>query len=379
MHNESLQVMHVISNLQDGGAEGALYRLCVSTPHHKHQVVCMMDEGKYGPLLKAAGVAVHCLHMPQGQPTLGGVLRYWRLLRSQRPQVVQTWMYHADLLGGVLARLSGIRRVYWGLRHSNLDEGTVKRSTIGVAKICAFLSSFVPQRIISCSQQAVTTHVALGYDASKFAVIANGYDLSHFKPNLAVRERLRQEWRVKPDTFLLGMVARFDLQKDHANLLAALGLLNRSGCDFHCVLIGTGMDASNSQVNEWIAGEGLADRVSLLGRRNDIADVMGALDVHVLSSLGEAFPNVLAEAMACGTPCVTTDVGDAALIEGGTGWVVPPQSAQAVADALMAAFKAWLNKPVQWSARQVTVREHILQNFQLDQMCAAYEAVWQES
>lgn len=378
MPNPSLMVMHVISNLNDGGAEGALYRLCLNAKQYRHVVVCMMDEGKYGPMLAAAGVPVHCLNMPQGKPTWQGVRQFWGLLRSLRPNLVQTWMYHADLMGGVLARLSGVRKVYWGIRHSNLSPGTVKRSTIWVASLCASLSRWVPTRIVSCSQQAVATHAAIGYDASRFTVIPNGYDLSRYAPDLAARERLRQEWGIAPHTFLLGLVARFDAQKDHANLLAALGRLKHAGHAFHCMLVGTGMDANHSQLSEWLQREGVADRVTLLGRRNDIPDVMNALDVHVLSSLGEAFPNVLAEAMACGTPCVTTDVGDAALIVGETGWVVPPQNPVALAHGLAQAKTEWETAPSQWQTRQQAARARIVQHFGIEQMAAAYAAAWQE-
>ena len=371
-----LTVMHVISNLNDGGAEAALYRLCVNAVRYRHVVVCMMNEGKYGPLLTAAGISVHYLNMPQSTITLKGVKELFRLLRVQRPDLVQTWMYHADLIGGVVARLSLVSKVYWGVHHSNLSPGTVKRSTIWVAKLCARLSRWVPTRIVSCSQQSVTIHTALGYDASRFTVISNGYDLSLYVPDLAGRKRLRLDWGIAPYTLLLGFVARFDAQKDHANLFAALGHLKRVGINFHCMLVGTGMDATNTQLMEWLQREGVADQVTLLGRRNDIPEVMSALDVHVLSSLGEAFPNVLAEAMACGTPCVTTDVGDAAYIVGDTGWVAPAQNPDALARALAQAKTEWEAAPTLWQTRQREARERIVKHFSIVQMVAAYAAVW---
>lgn len=377
MHKSPLTVMHVISNLYDGGAEGALYRLCLHSPSYKHVVVCMMDEGKYGPMLEAAGVSLHCLRMPQGKPTWQGIVQFWRLLRRLRPDVVQTWMYHADLMGGVMARLSGVRKVFWGIRHANLSPGTVKRSTILVARLCAGLSRWVPKWIVSCSQEAVETHTAVGYDAARFKVIPNGYELSRYAPDLSARDLLRKQWGIGAQTFLLGLVARFDVQKDHANLLAALQHLQQQNASFHCVLVGTGMDTSNAQLQALIQQFDVADKVSLLGRRNDVPDVMNALDVHVLSSLGEAFPNVLAEAMACGTPCVSTQVGDAAYIVGETGWMVPPQNSLALADGLQQALQAWSSSAGLWQARQQAARERIAQHFSIEQMSAAYVAVWE--
>lgn len=374
-----MNILHLITGLSDGGAEAVLYRLCTHDAENRHVVVSMMDEGKYGPLLRAAGVAVHCLGMPRGRVTVRGLWRLWRLLRAERPTVVQTWMYHADLVGGVLARLAGVRAVCWGIHHSNLEPGKSRRATIWVARLDARLSRWVPAAIVCCAAQARDVHVRLGYAAEKFVIIPNGYDVGRFRPDAAARARLRAEWGVPDGVPLLGMVARFDPQKDHANLLAACARLQASGADFAAVLVGTGCDAGNAALVQQLAAAGLTQRVRLLGRRDDVPAVMAALDVHVLSSLGEAFPNVLAEAMACGTPCVTTDVGDAAQIVGETGWVVPPRDAAALAEGIAAALKEWRERPDEWAARRCAARERIVETFGLDRMVQAYRRVWGET
>lgn len=370
-------ILHVITGLNDGGAEGALFRLCNFDQHHLHVVVSLMDAGKYGPLLTQAGISVHCLGMPASKVTMVGLWRLWRLMRQQQPDVVQTWLYHADLIGGVVARLANVRRVVWGIRHSNLTPGTVKRSTILTAKLCAVLSRFVPSHIVCCSQQAAAVHVQIGYEEEKFRIIPNGYHLTQFCPNYEAGEQLIASLGLLRDKPLIGMVARFDAQKDHANLFAALALLVKKGIEFHALLVGTGIDESNEILGSWLKLHQLENKVSLLGRRNDIHAVMNAIDVHVLSSLGEAFPNVLAEAMACGTPCVTTDVGDAALIVGDTGWVVPPSDAEALARGIEAALNA--KKQPDWQDRKLAARQHIEQHFSIERMVAAYNEVWREA
>ncbi len=373
-------VSHVITGLNDGGAEAVMYRLCRADQQNTHVVISLRGEGKYGPLLKTAGIAVHCLNMPRGLLTPAGVWRLARLLRHLHPDVVQTWMYHADLLGGVVARAVGIHSVFWGIRNTDLEKGKTSRATILVARLNAFISRWIPKRIVSCSQKGVVVHQALGYAKDKFRVIPNGYDLSQITPDSHARAALRSTLGIPDGMPLLGIVARFNPQKDHLNLICALGSLKQSGRDFRCLLIGEEMIDANAELVAWLDTHNIRAQVQLLGQRSDISSVMNALDVNVLSSsYGEGFPNVLCEAMACGTPCVTTDVGDAGLIVGKTGWVVPARDAVALAQALTAAIEQKLADPVAWEHRQKEAHLRILNNFSMEKMVERFNLAWVEN
>ena len=201
--------------------------------------------------------------------------------------------------------------------------------------------------------------------------------MGRFKPNSSERNAVRAEFGITGETFVLGMVARFNIQKDHGNLVKALGQLHRRGVQFVCLLIGADIDGGNCILRDWIHEAGISHNVKLLGPRKDIPAIMNALDLHVLSSLGEAFPNVLAESMACGTPCVTTDVGDAAMIVGDHGWVVSSQNAGALAAALEDAHKTFLKNRTEWNIRQSACRSHIMVNFELEGMRERYRQVWE--
>ena len=371
-----MTILHIITGLNDGGAEAVLYRLCTHSRSAEHHVVSLRDLGKYGPLLEAAGIKVSCVNMPRGRVTPSGLLRLYCLLRTVRPEIVQTWMYHADLLGGVLARMARIKLVFWGIHHTTLETGKCSSLTIWVARINAWLSRWIPSRVICCAERARAVHVGLGYDESKFLTVPNGYDLLRFKPDLSSRQRLRSELNIDEGVALIGMVGRFHPQKDHGNLIAALAILKERNRDFCCLLAGTGLTSHNREVRSWIEVEGLGRCVRLLGQRNDIPAVMNALDLHVLASAGEAFPNVLAEAMACGTPCVTTDVGDAATIVGDTGWVVPPRNPNRLADAIEQALAARGDETA-WEARRASARRRIEDNFGIERMVRAYRRAWQ--
>lgn len=375
---EADRIVHVITGLAEGGAEAVLYRLCTHDVPTRHVVVSLMDEGKYGPRLRAAGVTVYCLQMPRGRVTGRGLRQLWRIIREECPSVVQTWMYHADLLGGLVARLAGVSRICWGVHNSELAPGKSRRSTIWIARVNALLSRWVPESIVCCARRAQVTHERLGYKPKHWALIPNGYEVEVFRPDSWVRGRLRTQLGIPDDLPLLGTVARFDPQKDHATLLHALGLLARQGIRFHCVLVGRDMEPTNRVLRAGLAREGLEDVVQLLGQRDDIPALMTALDVHVLSSAyGEAFPNVLAEAMACGTPCVATDVGDAAQIIGETGWVVPPSDATALAQGIAAALALRCNEPERWEGLQRAARRRIVEHFEVGRMVQRYRAVWE--
>jgi glycosyltransferase involved in cell wall biosynthesis len=227
---------------------------------------------------------------------------------------------------------------------------------------------------VCCSRQASVVHQKLGYAAARFHLIANGYDLSYFQPDPEARVRIRRSWGIPDGEALIGFVARWDPQKDHANLFRALAKLV-----YRCVLIGDGMDDRNRELLSLIIRHHLDSRLILAGPRDDIPAVMNALDIHVLSSVSEAFPNVVAEAMSCGTPCVATDVGDSAKIIGETGWVVPAMEDDALAGAIHCALEERINTPDLWQDRRQACRRRIGECFSLEKMIRSYCSLWSKA
>ncbi len=383
MNANRLTVLHIITGLSNGGAEGALYRLCTNDTSNTHIVVSMMGQGKYGPLLIQHGIKVICLNMPKGKPKLSAAFKLLQILRKSKPDVVQTWMYHADLFGGVLARIAGYKNIFWNVRQSNFDKNNTNNRTIVISKFLAKLSFVIPKKIICCASSAANIHGDKGYDRKKLVVIENGYDFNQFN-NVGPEQiiEIRTTWeRGLENTFLIGMVGRFDAQKDHKNLLYALSKLKQLGkLKFKCILVGPNIDELNNVLMNWIADSKLQDDVILLGQRSDIPVVMAALDLHVLSSaFGEAFPNVVAEAMAAGTPCVVTDVGDAARIVGDIGWVVPPSDSTLLAQSISTAAQEFMNDKTQWQERQSMAKKKIQDNFSIERMVQRYVKCWRSN
>ncbi len=372
--DESLKIVHIITGLNNGGAEAVLYRLVAADAENFHQVISLMDMGVYGERLADAGIPVHILNMPRGRVTLKGVIKLYRLVRLIKPDVVQTWMYHADLIGGVVARLAGAKIVVWGIRGPFDRQRTALQTRITI-RLCAFFSKWVPIAIVSNSEHAAEVHVQAGYSPDKLVNIPNGYPLNRFRPDETARDELLHELNLKHDVVLMGMVARFDPYKDHENLFGALLTVARKGRQVTCLLVGHGMSMTNQPLAHLVGKYGVQEMVKLIGPRDDVPKIMAALDAHVLSSAAESFPNVLAEAMACGTPCVTTDVGDAALIVGDTGWVVPHSDPAALAHAIQEALDE-MKDSAKWNTRKEACRKRVIENYSLERMIVSYIRVW---
>ncbi|CAH0149956.1 Putative glycosyltransferase EpsF [Massilia sp. Bi118] len=373
-----MKILHIISGLADGGAEAILFQLCRTDSGNQHSVISLGGRGKYSELLENEGIGVEHLGMSGSRISLANIRALYDAVRNYRPDVVQTWMYHADLLGGVIARAAGRAPVCWGVHNSALVPGQSKRATILISKLNAILSHVLPAKVIYCAEKARNVHEELGYSRRRARVIYNGYDLNRFKPNNIQRSELRTQFGFKPDDFVIGMVARFDPMKDHKNFCSAVQQVIESGIDVKVVMAGSGITQENDELARTLTSSNLSGRVSLLGPRPDVNALMCAFDVCVLSSIKEAFPNVLAEAMACGTPCISTNVGDAAAIVGDTGWVIAAEDPSALREAIIASKRESSNRHA-WRMRQQAARLQIEQRFSLEKMVDAYSSAWREA
>jgi glycosyltransferase involved in cell wall biosynthesis len=330
-----IKITHIISGLQADGAETVLHSITSRMDRNRfaNEVISLTDLGPMAERLTTSGAPVRALGMRRGTANPLRILRLAEWLKKSRPQVIQTWMYHADLIGGTAAYLAGKLPVVWGIHHTNLDPDQNKRTTIWTARACARLSRRLPERIVCCSEASRNAHSRFGYSEEKMEIIPNGFDTRRFHPDADARRELRQELRIGADTALIGIAARFHIQKGHENFIKAARSLHSRVPDVHYVLCGKDVDQNNTQLTDWIAEAGLKDVCHLLGVRENMPRFFGALDIATSSSRSEAFPMAVGEAMACGTPCVVTDVGDSALIVGETGKVVPADDSQSLAAA----------------------------------------------
>jgi glycosyltransferase involved in cell wall biosynthesis len=328
----TVKILHVIIGLGSGGAEHMLRRL-VENQHNgsgfHHSVVSLTTIGNVGAALSARGVSVHALGWRGVLNAPGTLLRLTRLIRRLQPDVIQTWMYHADLIGGLAARAAGKRQIIWGIRSTDMLRGTAYK-TYAIRLICARLSRLLPSVIVCAAEASRLSHAAIGYDQSKMVVIANGFEIRDGLPNPEQRRIFRGTHGLRDDDVVVGCIGRYNAYKDYENFVRAAGLLANRYESVRFLMVGKGVELGNAKLCELIAATGFADRFRLLGFREDVWSCLNAMDVFCLSSRSEGFPNVIGEAMSIGVPCVATDVGDVRTLLADTGVIVPKENSSAL-------------------------------------------------
>jgi len=366
-------VLHIINSLDDGGAEAILFRLIQSQKEYEHIVISITDDGKYGIFIEKEGSEYMLLHMHGIYAKILGIFKIAKIIRSIHPDVVQTWMYQADLIGGIAAKIEKIENIVWGVHNSVVNYSENKISRFLLIRLNAILSNVIPKKIVSVSFSGADNHVRIGFSKKKIVVINNGYPTDIFSPDFNKRRLIENELNIKKYDIIIGNVARLDPQKDHENLLNSLLILKEDflkKISFLCILVGKGTDNSSFLFNE-IKKRGLESQVLILGQRHDVCNIMNFFDIYVCSSSAEAFPNTICEAMACGIPCVSTDVGDSSYIIDKTGWVVPAKSPEKLAHAL---FLAITDNFI--FDKKIEARNRIVRKFNIKTMSDLYMKTW---
>lgn len=365
-----MKILHVITSLNDGGAEASLYRLIKKTQGPvDNYVISLRSPGKYSEQLQEIGVQTFHLNISQLFQVPKQIFFLYSLIKKIDPDVIQTWLYHADFIGGIVGKIAK-KKVFWGIHNTTLEFGKSSFATIILVRILTCLSYFIPEKIISCSNSSTLYHVNLGYCKQKFLTIHNGIDIKTFHRSTHLRNLFRAELGLLNNSDLcIGTVARNDPQKDYPNLISALRLLQDQQISFKCVIAGP----NTEQLLQLVQTQGLEHKIIILGPRNDIPKLMNGLDLFVLpSAYGEACPNVLLEAMACGVPCVSTNLGDCKYIIGETGKVVEPHNCQQLSQAILSQISHLSME------RSECCLNRVSKYFTLDKMATSYQNAWQE-
>ena len=361
-----IRIAFLIRSLEVGGAETQMVALARGLDRTKFSptVFCFYPVGPLMTTLRDAGIEVISLDKKGRWDTFSFFRRLVAEMRGVQPEVIHSFMGPPNLLAIALKRWLPNVRVVWGIRSSDVDLSRYDYTW----KLTFALERWLSKRadIIAANSFAGRDHMrGHGFVDRQVIVVPNGINVSRFKFDNAARLRVRSEWKIRPHEVLIGLVGRLDPMKDHASFLHAAKILSADFPNVRFACIGGDGLEDRERLLRMGQSLGIAERVIWTGQRDDIPEVLSALEIHSSASISEGFPNAVAEAMAVGTPCVATDVGDSARIVGNTGVIVPPRNPEALAQGWNDLLRLPGERRRELSDR---ARQRIVENFSLDAM-----------
>jgi glycosyltransferase involved in cell wall biosynthesis len=353
------RVAFIIRDLNYGGAQRQLITLLKGMDKQSFDVTLLYFYSG-GPLLKDlkdSGCRIICLKKQERWDVLGFFWHLFQHLKTIHPDVLHGYLGESNLVTMFLKPFFPSTRIIWGIRESNTTPDLYGWLGRILSLLESSLSAFTDLIVVN-SHAGKDYYLSPGYAPDKMVVISNGIDTERFQPDSEAGAKVRAEWGVSENTILSGLVARLDPMKDHPTFLKAAALLSQEKQDVRFVCVGVGDETYAKVLYQLTNHLGISEQVIWAGGRSDMPKVYNALNIaSSSSSYGEGFANVIGEAMACGVPCVVTDVGDSAWIVGNTGIVVPPKNSE----ALVAGRKASLaNDRIKI---EVKMRSRIVENF----------------
>lgn len=335
--DDMIKVVHIITDLNSGGAENMLLKFVKNSDRDKfhHEVISLTDKGVLGNKFEDIGIKIHALNLSK-KSFFKSLIRAKNICSNF--DVVNTWLYHADIFGFIISKILLNKKLIWNIRHSNLNKEFNKSRTLKIVKINSLLSKYV-DCITFNSACSKVVHQKKGYKNENYMVIPNGFELDRFFLDHNIRDSLREKFSFTENERILITVGRWDIQKDYYTLLKALYMVKKVNNDFKMLMIGAGLDENNLELMSLIKKYELENHMILLGRRDNVSQLLSCADIYISSSLGESFSNAIGEAMACELFCLVTDVGDSKAIVGETGKVVEPQNATKLSKAIIDSLK----------------------------------------
>lgn len=373
-----IRILHITPSLGLGGAETFMYRLINQDQNNYHYILCLKDKGYYGNKLEEEGHTVFVLNLGMNIDLFKIVQNLNFIFRSSKPEILNCWMYHGALFGTLLSYFYKVQDLFWLIRHSELNLKSTKTSTFFVAKLCALLSKN-PKSIIYNSEKSKNIHEKSGYDHQKSSVISNGFMLDKFYPDISDRLSLRRNLNIQENTLVFLHIARWHKDKDHETCLKSLALFQlQHQIDWKIIFVGTGMNKTNSELQELIMSNNLSEKCILLGERSNTKELYNAADFTLLTSTTESFPNVIGESMACATPCISSDVGSVRSLLVDQNWIFPIKDHKQMSLILTKAILL-KSKSEDWLKCKHECRRLIEKKFSFQEILSLYQSHWEAS
>lgn len=379
-----MKILHIINSLKKGGAEGNLFRLC---KFHKKKyntkidvtVLTLTDNGFYEPELGKLGIKVYSLKINPNNKLSGltkKIIKLRKLILDLNPDIIQSWMYHSNFLTLFLPKKFH-SKVFWNIRHSELNFKISKKMTIFLSLICGIFSKFVPRKIIYCSERSIKFHEKQHfYSKDKAVLIYNGYNHKNYFPSKNLRINFRKKYKINKEQIILGYAGRYAKQKNIPSLLSAFSKVNKKNSSVFLFMAGKDINLKNKELVNYINDLGIKTNVIFLNEQKNLLKFYNGIDLLILTSFSESFPNVLPEAMLCTTPVLSSDAGCSKKIIDKFGFVMKNNDDQSIFKNLNKIIQYNIKNKKKWKYLKKKSRLQIINEFSISKMSKEYVQNW---
>jgi len=379
-----MKIVHIINSLKKGGAEGNLYRLCkIQKKKYKNKIdiiiITLIDSGYYEYELKKKGIKILSLRINEKNKIFDFIKKITKLrkyIKKINPDIIQSWMYHSNFLTMFIPKKYH-NKIFWNIRHSELNLKISKKMTIFLSIICGLFSRFVPKKIIYCSEKSIKFHENNQfYSKKKTRLIDNGYSDKIYYPSNNLRSNFRKKNKIKKTDIILGYAGRYAKQKNIESLLNAFSKIVKNYSNVHLYMVGKEINLQNKELINIMSGLNIKDKMVLLNEQKNLLEFYNGIDLLVLTSHSESFPNVIAEAMLCSTPVLASNAGCSKKIIDKYGFVLNKNDYLSITKGLKRSINILENKKGNWKSLKKNVRSQIKNKFSIEKMAHNYSENW---
>ena len=374
-----MKIIHIINSMANGGAESVLYRIIKNDNKNEHIIILLLSENFYKKELEKNNIIFYSINNKFNFVWFLKLILIPYYIYKHNPQVVQSWMYHSNILASFLLIFFPFKKIYWNIRHSNFQEKISFKYKF-ILKLSSLLSKIIPSKIIYCSNVSLKYHENIGFHNRKSVFIPNGFNDISSNINKDYKIKFMKKFGISEDIILFGNVSRWNIQKNHELLFKSLNIIKYKNniLKFKLILIGNGISKFNKKLIFLIKKYNLVDNIIILNPTSNIHDVYSLFDISLLSSsFGEGFSNFLSESMICGVPCVSTDIGDSSKIISNYGIIVASNKEDKFSKAIIEMINIKKNKQ-KWNKLKKNNKDHIINNFSFEAMLKKYCHTWNE-
>ncbi len=378
-----MKIIHIINSLKKGGAEGNLHRLC---KFHKEKykskidviIITLINNGFYEKELKKLGIKVFSINLEKNNifNFIKAVLKFRKLIKKKNPDIIQSWMYHSNFITLFIPKIF-YHKLFWNIRHSELNTQISKKMTIFLSIICGIFSKFIPKKIIYCSERSINFHEKNHfYSKNKKVLIYNGFSDKTYYPINYLRSNFRIKNNMKKSDVIIGYAGRYAKQKNIYSMLFAFSKIAIIYENIYLHMVGRDINVQNKELMDNVNKLNIRSKVFFLTEQKNLLEFYNGIDFLLLASHSESFPNVVAESMLCSTPVLSSNTGCSKKIIGNYGFVMANNNQQSIFKYLKKTINFHNDKKKYWKVLKKNCRIQIQKNFLITKTANAYLKNW---